>query len=263
MELYLKDRGYSLSNVIRYNISPCEVLLLQWLIEDSMATLLTQSVNDTKLATVLPNDFTCNVPTTMHVGQRVAISPTFVPQNTTDKQITCVSSDSNVVQVVRSNKYFELVAHTEGTISLTITSIADTTISHTYAVEVIPAPVSQANRIYFGVIPSELNITAFEDVTEAIAKQYLKVVSTGTLSKVEVEVRAGDLLTVIVPRSKLATKDNGVGGKVQFMSSAINSQTGKPIQSNGDVQIIIDGSQYYIYGEFIINSVGSNFIYVD
>lgn len=66
----------------------------------------------------------------------------------------------------------------------------------------------------------------------------------------------GDYIIVLVPKNKgyVATKDNGLGGKVIFNKEVAGA--------NGETIINIDGNEYLIYGEILI-SPAEMFIYID
>ena len=66
----------------------------------------------------------------------------------------------------------------------------------------------------------------------------------------------GDYVVVLVPKNEgyVATKDNGLGGKVIFNKEVAGA--------NGETIINIDGNEYLIYGEILI-SPAEMFIYID
>lgn len=172
MIIDLVNRAYSLNNEIKNNSQQCELITLQWLIEDSMCELLSSG-------SVEPSDAADNI-------------------------------------------------------------------------------------IYYGVIPAQLQVRDFNDITPEMITTYLNEVSKEELPRTAVRFgRAGDLVVVAVSGNKVASKDNGFGGKTQFSSSAQNPETGAPIESNGDVSVEINGTTYTLYGEFMVLQSGTVFIYVD
>ena len=82
-------------------------------------------------------------------------------------------------------------------------------------------------------------------------------VSAGRMDKTPISnIVAGNKVVVLIPSEYgyVATKDNGIGGKVPFDTSIMGC--------NGEKQIVVDSQPYKIYGEFMTVS-GELFIYVD
>lgn len=263
MTQYLVDRAYQLNKQIKCNINQCELVLMQWLIEDSMATLLAMSDTDASYTEVFPDDFICTVPATMQVGQRVTIQPTFIPNTTTNKSTTCVSNDTSKLSVKTYGIKHELTALAEGTVTIGITSVVAPHIVHTYTIKIEPAPVVQQDNIWYGVIPASLGLKSFKSITSEMVKKYLTKKVANTLPKTGINFSAGDLVVAVVPEDRVAKKDDGFNNKVQFNSSAQNPDSGEYIHANGEVTLDIDDITYELYGEFMVVSSGNLFIYVD
>lgn len=264
MEKYLVGRAISLNKQIKNNSRQCEELVLQWLIEESMASLLNVESRQPQQEEVLPIDFTCDVPSTMPLGQSVDVLPQFTPTNTTNTKTTCVSSDSSIVEVSTNNNHHVLKAVGVGTVTIAIVSDANQTIKHFYTITVYSESVIENDVIYYGVLPAALGVRSFRDITGDDVKKYLKKVTATSLDKTPIEfTSAGDLIVVAVLKNKVATSDNGFGDKVEFYSSAVNPDTGEHISSNGDVSVNIDGTEFYLYGEFMLLAGGILYVYVD
>ena len=73
----------------------------------------------------------------------------------------------------------------------------------------------------------------------------------------EEETRECDYLIVAVPESKnyVVTKDNGIGGKVEFDETNVTGS------ANG-LNMVIDGKNYLLYGECIMSPC-EIFFYID
>ena len=95
-------------------------------------------------------------------------------------------------------------------------------------------------------------ITTARNVRKVTASTLGKTSGTGVAS----QTAEGDYLVVVVPTSKnyTVTKDNGIGGKVQFSESTSGSANG--------VDITIDNIAYKLYGEILL-SQSQLFIYID
>lgn len=120
----------------------------------------------------------------------------------------------------------------------------------------IPKP--EVAYIFYGKFIDQIN--SFDELTpEMLVSPQNKIISVtaGKMGKTPIsDIVAGNKVIVLVPSDYgyVATKDNGIGGKVPFDTSIMGC--------NGEKQITVDGSTYNIYGEFMTVS-GELFIYVD
>ena len=120
----------------------------------------------------------------------------------------------------------------------------------------IPKP--EVAYIFYGKFVDQ--ISSFDELTpEMLVSPENKIisVSAGKMGKTPIsDIVAGNKVLVLIPSDYgyVATKDNGIGGKVPFDTSIMGC--------NGEKQIAVDGSTYDIYGEFMTVS-GELFIYVD
>lgn len=120
----------------------------------------------------------------------------------------------------------------------------------------IPKP--EVAYIFYGKFVDQ--IRSFDDLTpEMLLSPDNKIVSVsaGRMDKTPIsDIVAGNKVVVLIPSDYgyVATKDNGIGGKVPFDTSIMGC--------NGEKQITVDGTPYRIYGEFMTVS-GELFIYVD
>lgn len=120
----------------------------------------------------------------------------------------------------------------------------------------IPKP--EVAYIFYGKFVDQIN--SFDELTpEMLVSPENKIisVSAGKMGKTPIsDIVAGNKVLVLIPSDYgyVATKDNGIGGKVPFDTSIMGC--------NGEKQITVDGSTYNIYGEFMTVS-GELFIYVD
>lgn len=119
-------------------------------------------------------------------------------------------------------------------------------------------PKPEVAYIFYGKFMDQ--ISSFDELTpEMLVSPENKIVSVaaGKMGKTPIsDIVAGNKVLVLVPSDYgyVATKDNGIGGKVPFDTSIMGC--------NGEKQISVDGSTYNIYGEFMTVS-GELFIYVD
>lgn len=119
-------------------------------------------------------------------------------------------------------------------------------------------PKPEVAYIFYGKFVDQ--ISSFDELTpEMLVSPENKIVSVtaGKMGKTPIsDIVAGNKVLVLVPSDYgyVATKDNGIGGKVPFDTSIMGC--------NGEKQITVDGSTYNIYGEFMTVS-GELFIYVD
>lgn len=100
----------------------------------------------------------------------------------------------------------------------------------------------------FGEITQEMLVNPNNNIISVAAESLGKTPISG--------LEAGDKLLVLVPAdsSKIARKDDGIGGKMAFDTTIMGS--------NGDVSLDVDGVPYKVYGEFMTTN-GEMFIYVD
>ena len=200
MKTYLVGRAVSLNNQIKNNSQQCEELALQWLIEESMASLLDISNNDTSVEDVLPEDFTCTVPSKLTVGQRITIQPQFIPNNTTNTNTTCTSNNESFLSVKTYGNRHELTALNTGIVVIAITSAIKPSITHKYTITIEAAPVVKKDYIYYGVIPVSLGVRQFSSIAADMVKDNLTRVTANTLEKTAIDfTHAGDIVVVAVP----------------------------------------------------------------
>lgn len=120
----------------------------------------------------------------------------------------------------------------------------------------IPKP--EVAYIFYGKFVDQ--IRSFDDLTpEMLLSPDNRIisVSAGRMDKTPIsDIIAGNKVVVLIPSDYgyVATKDNGIGGKVPFDTSIMGC--------NGEKQITVEGQPYRIYGEFMTVS-GELFIYVD
>lgn len=112
------------------------------------------------------------------------------------------------------------------------------------AVNDIPTDVNA--KIYYGVIKEW--VTDYKYITEEMVES-LNVVPVGELSKVAVEMNAGDRLVVLVPRESgmVATKE-GLGESEASTAMPFSTNI---MGANGELEISVKGVKYKIYGEFL------------
>lgn len=120
----------------------------------------------------------------------------------------------------------------------------------------IPKP--EVAYIFYGKFVDQ--IKSFDDLTPEMLlspDNRIVSVSAGRMDKTPIsDIVAGNKVVVLIPSDYgyVATKDNGIGGKVPFDTSIMGC--------NGEKQITVEGTPYRIYGEFMTVS-GELFIYVD
>ena len=120
----------------------------------------------------------------------------------------------------------------------------------------IPKP--EVAYIFYGKFVDQ--IRSFDDLTPEMLlspDNRIVSVSAGRMDKTPIsDIVAGNKVVVLIPADYgyVATKDNGIGGKVPFDTSIMGC--------NGEKQITVEGQPYRIYGEFMTVS-GELFIYVD
>lgn len=120
----------------------------------------------------------------------------------------------------------------------------------------IPKP--EVAYIFYGKFIDQ--ITSFDDLTPEMLvspENTIISVTAGKMDKTPIsDIAAGNKVVVLIPSDYgyVATKDNGIGGKVPFDTSIMGC--------NGEKQINVDGTPYKIFGEFMTVS-GELFIYVD
>ena len=120
----------------------------------------------------------------------------------------------------------------------------------------------ETRNMYFGYIVND-NLKSVKEITsqmitEAVAAGTLIEVTAATLAKTSLGiVPAGAFISVIVPESYSASKDDGFGNKTTFSENNGITGTG----SNG-AAIKLNDSNYKVYGEFKLNNA-EVFIYVD
>lgn len=119
-------------------------------------------------------------------------------------------------------------------------------------------PKPEVAYIFYGKFIDQID--SFDQLTPDMLlspENKIVSVSAGKMGKTPISgIVAGNKVLVLVPTEYgfVATKDNGIGGKVPFDTSIMGC--------NGEKQISVDGISYDIYGEFMTVS-GELFIYVD
>lgn len=119
-------------------------------------------------------------------------------------------------------------------------------------------PKADVAYIFYGHIIDRIN--DFSEVTSEMLvnpENHIMSVSAGKLGKTSVgKMQAGSRVLVLIPEdtSYVATKDNGIGGKVRFNEQILGA--------NGGVTTTIDGVVYRVYGELLTVN-GELFIYID
>jgi hypothetical protein len=119
--------------------------------------------------------------------------------------------------------------------------------------------VPEQAMIYYGYIPCDAipEVTSYEQITIDMIKHDNAVMqeAAGSFDKASVGiVPEACYIVIAVPKNLnlVATKDNGLGGKVAFDESVIGA--------NG-IEVVFDGIVYNLYGEITLIS-GERFIYV-
>lgn len=111
-------------------------------------------------------------------------------------------------------------------------------------------------KMYYGYVEDE-TLLSYSDITsEHLSASTMTSAIPSTLGKTSLGINPqGCRILVVVPKSTgyVATKDNGIGGKVAFDESILGA--------NG-VAVTIDGVEYLVYGEFATID-GETFIYID
>lgn len=119
-------------------------------------------------------------------------------------------------------------------------------------------PKADVGYIFYGHIVDR--ITDFGAVTSDMLvdpANHIVQVEGGSLGKTSCgEMQPGSKVIVLIPEdtSYVATKDNGIGGRVPFDESVLGV--------NGEKTVTIDGTAYRVYGEMLTVS-GELFVYVD
>lgn len=119
-------------------------------------------------------------------------------------------------------------------------------------------PKPEVAYIFYGKFVD--HIQSFDEITpEMLLSPGNRIISVkaGKMGKTPVsDIIAGNKVLVLIPSSYnyVATKDNGIGGKVPFDTSIMGC--------NGEKSVKVDGVTYRIYGEFMTVG-GELFIYVD
>ena len=120
----------------------------------------------------------------------------------------------------------------------------------------IPKP--EVAYIFYGKFVDQ--ITSFDELTPEMLlspENHIVSVSAGKMGKTSIPgIVPGDKVLVLIPEDYglVATKDNGIGGKVPFDTSIMGC--------NGEKRLAVDNTTYNIYGEFMTVG-GELFIYVD
>lgn len=120
----------------------------------------------------------------------------------------------------------------------------------------IPKP--EVAYIFYGKFIDQ--IASFDELTPDMLlspDNHIVSVQAGKMGKTSIPgVQPGDKVLVLIPNDYgfVATKDNGLGGKVPFDTSIMGC--------NGEKQIVVDNTTYNMYGEFMTVG-GELFIYVD
>lgn len=124
--------------------------------------------------------------------------------------------------------------------------------------EVWSIPKAEVAYIFYGKVVDQ--ISSFEEITEEMlldAQNTIVSVSAGTMGKTGIAgVEPGNKVLVLIPADYdyVATKDDGIGGKMAFDESVMGA--------NGGVTVTVDGVEYRVYGEMMLVG-GEVFVYVD
>lgn len=124
--------------------------------------------------------------------------------------------------------------------------------------EVWSIPKPEVAYIFYGRFMDQ--ISSFDDLTPEMLispDNHIVSVTAGKMGKTPIgDIVPGNKVLVLIPSDYgyVATKDNGLGGKVPFDTSIMGC--------NGEKQIAVDNTTYNIYGEFMTVG-GEIFIYVD
>lgn len=119
-------------------------------------------------------------------------------------------------------------------------------------------PKAEVAYIFYGKLVDQIN--SFDEITaEMLVSPDNNIVSVSAekMGKTVIAgLQPGNKVAVLVPEDSdfIATKDNGIGGKVAFDETVMGA--------NGNKVVSIDGENYRVYGEFMTVS-GELFIYVD
>ena len=126
-------------------------------------------------------------------------------------------------------------------------------------------PSVAEKSIYYGRLSiAEVGgkVVQYDAITDEMIKNGTNItkITSQTLGKTSLGKQSttaeGDYTIVAVPKNEgyVATRDNGLGGKVIFNKEVAGA--------NGDVTLNIDGNEYVLYGEILI-SPAEIFIYID
>lgn len=119
-------------------------------------------------------------------------------------------------------------------------------------------PKADVGYIFYGHIVDQ--ITDFGAITGDMLvdpQNHIIQVDAAEMGKTSCGVmEAGNKVVVLIPEdtSYVATKDNGIGGKVRFSEAVMGT--------NGGTTVTIGGTVYRVYGEMLTAS-GELFVYVD
>lgn len=119
-------------------------------------------------------------------------------------------------------------------------------------------PKPEVAYIFYGKFVD--SISSFDDITPEMLlspDNSIFSVTAGKMDKTRIgSLVPGNKVVVLVPSDYgyVATKDNGIGGKVPFDTSVMGC--------NGEKELVVDGNGYRIFGEFMTVG-GELFIYVD
>lgn len=119
-------------------------------------------------------------------------------------------------------------------------------------------PKADVGYIFYGHLVDQ--ITDFAAITGDMLvdpQNHIIQVDAAAMGKTSCGVmEAGNKVVVLIPEETayVATKDNGIGGKVRFSEAVLGT--------NGGATVTINGTSYRVYGEMLTAS-GEMFVYVD
>lgn len=119
-------------------------------------------------------------------------------------------------------------------------------------------PKAEVAYIFYGHLVDK--IMSYADITQDMLvspENHIVSVAAGKMGKTSVgRMAEGARVVVLIPEDTafVATKDNGIGGKVKFSESIMGA--------NGNYTMTVDGTVYRVYGE-LLTTEGEMFVYVD
>ncbi|MFA9465796.1 MAG: sugar-binding domain-containing protein [Velocimicrobium sp.] len=159
--------------------------------------------------------------TTTKVGEKVALTPNFAPIDATNKKLTWTSSDNTIATVVDG----ELTAWKEGTVTITATSVFDSTISASCTVTIKEKDIEE---------PEQLKLTL--DITS-------KTIEVGEKFRVTPEVTPKEVtnksVTWTTSDQTIATVENGVVTAVKVGKVSITATSNLDTTVSTSCEVIV------------------------